>query len=133
MPTAEEAAPSGPSVALLSHELWVSQYGADPSILGRSIQVNGASREVIGVMPAGYNFPTPEVELWMPLQLNPASTNFGGHFIQGIARLSPGVTIDAAIADARGLVARFGELGYGAAVVRGPFRWRRRRAAHFAT
>ena len=112
LPTAEEAAPGGAPVALLSHDLWVSQYGAEASILGRIIQVNGESREVIGVMPAGYDFPTPEVDLWTPLQLNPASPNFGGHYISGVARLAPGVTIDAATADARGLVARFGEVGY---------------------
>lgn len=113
LPTAEESAPNGPAVALLSHELWVSQYGSDPSIVGKTVQLDGTSREVIGVMPAGFDFATPGAELWMPWQLNPASTNFGGHYIAGIARLSPGVTIEAAIADARSLVARYGELGYG--------------------
>ena len=38
LPTPEEDAPRGPSVALLSHELWVTRYGADPSILGRTHQ-----------------------------------------------------------------------------------------------
>jgi predicted permease len=112
LPTAEEAAPGGAPVALLSHDLWVSQYGADGAIIGRTVHVNGESREVIGVMPAGYDFPTPDIDLWIPLQLNPASPNFGGHYISGIARLAPGVTIEAATADARGLVARFGEVGY---------------------
>jgi hypothetical protein len=68
LPTAEEAAPNGPAVALLSHELWASQYASDPSIIGRTVQLNGVSREVIGVMPAGYNFATPGAELWMPWQ-----------------------------------------------------------------
>jgi predicted permease len=112
LPTAEEAAPNGPSVALLSHDFWSSRYSADPSILGKIIQLNGTPREVIGVMPAGYDFPSPEVEVWTPLQLDPASQNFGGHYIAAIARLAPGVTIEAAIADARSLVARFGEVGY---------------------
>ena len=113
LPTAEEAAPNGPSVALLSHDLWASQYGSDPSIVGKTVQVNGIPREVIGVMPGDYDFPTPQVEVWTPWQLNAASTNFGAHYIQGIARLSPGVTIESAIGDARSLVARYGELGYG--------------------
>jgi predicted permease len=113
LPNAEESTPNGPLVALLSHELWMSQYGSDPAIVGRTVQVNGTSREVIGVMPAGYDFPTPGVELWTPWQLDPASTNFGGHYIFAIARLAPGVTIEAAIVDARSLVARYGELGYG--------------------
>ena len=112
LPTREEDAPGGPSVALLSHDLWVRQYGADPSILGRTIDLNGTPREVIGVMPVGYNFPTPEVDAWIPFQLDPASENFGGHYILAIARLAPGVTIEAATADARSLVARFTEVGY---------------------
>ncbi len=113
LPTAEEGALRGPAVVLLSHDLWASRFGADPSILGRLIDLNGTRREVIGIMPASYDFPTPEVEAWIPLQLDPASTNFGSHFIGAIARLKPDVTIEAATEDARSLVARFGELGYG--------------------
>lgn len=48
LPTPEEDAPGGPYVALLSHELWVSQYGGDSSILGETIDLNGTRREVIG-------------------------------------------------------------------------------------
>ena len=114
LPRPEEDAPGGPSVVLLSHDLWVSQYGSDPAILGRTIDLNGIPREVIGVMPAHYDFPTPNVEVWTPFKLNPASANFGGHYLYGIARLAPGVTIEAAISDARSLVARFGEVGYDA-------------------
>ena len=112
LPRPEEDAPRGPSVALLSHELWVSRYGADPSILGRLITLNGTPREVIGVMPPAYGFPTLETDAWIPLQLDPASENFGAHFIFAIARLKPGMTIEAATDDARSLVARFHELGY---------------------
>jgi putative ABC transport system permease protein len=112
LPTSEEDAPGGPLVVLLSHELWVSHYGADPSILGRTINLLGVSREVVGVMPAGYGFPTSEMDVWFPLALNPASANFGGHNIRAIARLAAGVTIEAAIQDARSLIARFGEAGY---------------------
>jgi putative ABC transport system permease protein len=121
LPTLEEDAPGGASVALLSYDLWVSQYGADPSILGRTIDLNGTSREVIGVMPAGYDFPTPEVDVWTPFRLNPASENFGGHYISAIARLATGVTIEAATEDARSLVARFDEVGYDASWFDGVF------------
>jgi putative ABC transport system permease protein len=111
-PAAEEDSPGGAAVALLSHDLWVSQYGADPAIVGRVIAIDGAPREVIGVMPAYYNFPTPDIDLWAPFRLDPASDNFGSHRLNAIARLAPGVTIEAATADARSLVARFGEVGY---------------------
>ena len=113
LPTPEEGALRGPSVVLLSHDLWASPFGADPSILGRLIDLNGTRREVIGIMPASFDFPTPDVEAWIPLQLDPASTDFGSHSIGAIARLKPGVTIEAATEDARRLVAGFGELGYG--------------------
>ena len=113
LPTPDEDVPGGPSVVLLSHELWVSRYGADPSIIGRLIYTSGTPREVIGVMPAGYAFPAPDTAAWMPFQLDPASPNFGGHFITAIARLRPEITPDAATEDARGLIARFGEVGYG--------------------
>src|SRR5687767_8525077 len=68
LPAPEEDAANGPAVVLLSHELWASQYGADPAILGRTLTLDGTRREVIGVMPAGYDFPSPEAELWTPLQ-----------------------------------------------------------------
>jgi putative ABC transport system permease protein len=121
LPTAQEDTPGGPLVTLLSHDLWVNRYGADPAIVGRAIQLNGTSREVIGIMPADYDFPSPEVDLWIPFQLDPASTNFGAHFIDAIARLAPGVTIEAATDDARSLVARFDEVGYGPSWFEGIF------------
>lgn len=113
LPTAREDTPNGPQVVLLSHELWERRYGADPSIVGRTIQLNGVSREVIGVMPAHYDFPSPDVDVWLPFQLSPTATLFNAHFIDAIGRLAPDVTTSAAIDDARRLVARFGEVGYG--------------------
>ena len=120
-PTVQEDSPGGAAVALLSHDLWVSQYAADPAIVGRVIDIDGAPREVIGVMPAYYGFPTPDIDLWVPFRLDPASDNFGSHRLNAIARLAPGVTIEAATADARGLVARFGEVGYAAFWFEGVF------------
>ena len=112
-PSAEEDLPDGPAVALISDGLWTNRFGADPDMTGKTIELNGLSREVVGVMPAGYDFPTRETDVWVPRQLNPASENFGGHHLFGIARLSPGMTIEAATADAESLIARFDEVGYG--------------------
>jgi putative ABC transport system permease protein len=113
LPTLEEDVPGGRRVALLSHGLWVSRYGSDPGVIGRSIELSGIQWQVIGVMPNGYNFPTPEVDVWIPRYLNPESENFGIHSIYGIARLAPGSTIESAVDDAESLIARFGEAGYG--------------------
>lgn len=117
LPTPEEDAPGGPPVVLLSHDLWVGQYGGDSGILGRTVSVNGTPREVIGVMPPGYDFQpfggfTPDIHLWVPLQLDPASRSYGDVYIHAIGRLAPGITLEAARDDARGLVARFAEAGY---------------------
>src|SRR5690606_21732667 len=82
---------------------------------------DGGPREVIGVMPAIYDFPTPDVDVWVPFRLDPASENFSAHYLEAIARLAPGVTIETASADARSLVGRFGEIGYSAAYFEGVF------------
>jgi predicted permease len=113
LPSAEEDVPDGPSVVLLSYGLWQDRYGSDPSIIGRTIELNGGLREVIGVMPPDYAFPNPEIDVWVPRQLDPSSENFGGHHLVAVARLAPGVTIEAATEDAEALIARFDEVGYG--------------------
>ena len=112
-PTAEEDIPDGPQLVLISDALWKNRFGADPDIIGKTIELNGMSREVIGIMPDGYEFPRRETDAWIPRQLDPASENFGGHHLAGIARLSQGMTIEAATADAESLIARFDEAGYG--------------------
>jgi hypothetical protein len=70
-------------------------------------------------MPPDYDFPTTQTDVWAPDRLNPASENFGGHHLNGIARLAPGATLESAEQDAESLIARFDEIGYGPGVVRG--------------
>ncbi len=120
-PATEEDVPGGPRVALLSHGLWVNRYGSDPSVIGRIIELNGIQREVIGVMPEGYEFPTSEIDIWIPYQLDPASENVMGHRIFPIARLASGSTIEAAVADAESLIDRFDEAGYGSTFLANSF------------
>ena len=64
-------------------------------------------------MPERYGFPRTGIDIWVPLQVDPASANFGSHRYESIARLAPGITIESAVADAESLIARFGEVGYG--------------------
>jgi predicted permease len=111
-PTAAEDMPGGPRVILLSEALWRTVFGADPSVLGRTVQLNGRPWEVIGIMPGNFNFPSPDIDAWIPFQLNPASTNTSRPSIDGIARLAPGETIESATADAGRLIASFSEIGY---------------------
>jgi putative ABC transport system permease protein len=64
----QDAAPPGlESVVMLTHGLWQRRYGADPSIIGKTIVINDRGREIIGVLPAGFRFPEFD-ELYMPLR-----------------------------------------------------------------
>ena len=98
-------------LALLSHGLWVTNFGRDPGILGRSISLDGRSFTVVGVMPAGVQFPNEDVQVWTPigefLSQNPqAETNRGMHFLTAVARLAPGVSTERVVGDAKLLAAR---------------------------
>ena len=99
--TAAEDVPKGPDVVVLGHALWTRRYAADAGIVGRSIQVNGRAHLVTGIMPPDFVLPTdfenPQpTQLWMPLQLNPASTDHGSHGLYAAARLKPGATVQQA-------------------------------------
>ena len=93
--------PSGPNVLLISESMWRTRFGSDRNILGRTLEVNGRNWEIIGVMPKTYRFPTAETQMWTPMQLDPNEQYPGGFNYDGIARLKPGITIDAANRDLR--------------------------------
>src|SRR5881275_3438561 len=98
-------------LALLSHGLWVTSFGRDPGILGRSISLDGRSFTVIGVMPAGLQFPSEDVQVWTPmgefLSQNPqVETDRGVHFLNAVARLAPGVSMERVVGDVKLLAAR---------------------------
>jgi putative ABC transport system permease protein len=122
--TAEEDQQGAGGVVLLGYGLWRGRFGADPEILGKSVALNGTPRTVIGVMPAGFNFPTKETEYWIPLaapqELAEARSAF---WLYMAGRLKPGVSVERAQADmsaiAGRLAAQFPEAleGYGANVV----------------
>ena len=111
-PTDAEDRPGGPPLLLLSDTLWRSRFAASPTIVGRLVHVNGVPWQVIGVMPSWFRFPQPDVDIWIPFQLNPASKNVNRPSIGLIARLKPDATIESATADAERLVAGFGAIGF---------------------
>jgi putative ABC transport system permease protein len=88
---------------ILSHSLWEQRFGADPSILGHSIELEGVSREVIGVMPAEFTFPSTKTQVWLPLRNDPRDTvaYWAGDFMPIIGRLRAGSTIPRARAEIR--------------------------------
>jgi putative ABC transport system permease protein len=97
--TADEDAPDKEHVALISDGLWKRRFGTDPQIVGKSIQLNGEPYTIIGVMPANFNFPNPNYEVWAPLALDSSKYDRTHGFLQGVARLKPNVTIEQARAD----------------------------------
>lgn len=98
--TPEELAPNGPRAAILTHGLWTSRFGEDASVVGRTIVLDGQAVEIVGVMPAGFDFPNPDVRIYLPFQLDRAAAGgWGWHGINVIARLAPGYTLPQAEAE----------------------------------
>jgi putative ABC transport system permease protein len=96
-----EDQPGNDDVVVLSHSLWERRFGSDPNIVGRSIILEGESRQVVGVMPADFRYPSPKVELWVPLRLDPRKTReyWGDSYMPISARLRPGATLEQARAE----------------------------------
>ena len=88
---------------ILSHALWQERFAADPAIVGRSLLLGGATRQVVGVMPATFRFPSPKTQIWIPLHNDPRSTPdyWAGDFMPIIGRLHPGSTLAQARAELR--------------------------------
>ena len=102
-----EGRPGAAPVVLLSDRLWRRRFAADPRALGHSLRINGVPRAIVGVMPAGFEFPRAETELWLPLEVDPAQARFGDFGPSGVARLRPGTTPAAAQTELDRLLAEF--------------------------
>ena len=88
--TEEEGVP-GHSAVIITDRLWRSRFGGDPSILQRSITLQGVPYAVVGVMPPGFTFLDRTVDLWSPLVLTEAARVPRGRSIVVVGRLKPGV------------------------------------------
>lgn len=106
--TEDEGKPGGPAVVVLSDGLWTRRFGRDTSIIGRSIQLDGQSVEVVGVMPAHFAFPDPTAELWVPSQIT-VDQGFGLFGQMSVARLREGVSLETARAEMQALLAGIAE------------------------
>ncbi len=97
--TAEEDRPGHDQVVVLSHGLWQRRFGGDRGIVGRTVRLSGEAHEVLGVMPEGFAFPGPNVELWKPFAFTPEQASDdarGSEYSQMLARLAPGATLEQA-------------------------------------
>jgi predicted permease len=108
LPTAEDE----DRVVLISDRLWSTWFGRDPTVIGQSYDVAGAMREVIGIMPPEFTFPSEDTLLWVPSNVRPAEVRPGQLGPPLIARMKPGVTREQLSADltrlSKELPARFG-------------------------
>jgi putative ABC transport system permease protein len=106
--TEEETWAGRDKVVVLSYGLWRRRFGADPKVVGRVITLDGVGREVVGVMPPGFYFPSKEAELWVPAGWNreKIAALRRPHFLRAVGRLKPGVTLEQAQAEMQTIAAR---------------------------
>ena len=98
MPGEDE--PGRDQVVVLKHSLWERRFGADPSIVGRTLTLNAKTFTVIGVMPPDFNFPFNGAEMWAPLAFDDKTKQGrGGHHLRTMGLLKPGVSVAQANAD----------------------------------
>lgn len=97
----EEDAQGKNHVVVLSYPFWQRVFGAGRDVVGRAIQLNGEPYTVVGVAPVGFGL-TSKVDVWMPMAFKPdetANDARGGHYINVVGRLRPGVTVAQARAE----------------------------------
>ena len=103
---------------IISHGLWQRRYGADPAIVGKSIQVNGSARTVVAVMPPAFRLPLDIAdqrpsELWVPMDLHDADlAGWGNRGLMAVVRLAAGVTPERAASQMRVVEERWVQQGH---------------------
>src|SRR5262249_22993093 len=96
-----------PDTVVLGHGLWQTRFGGDRGLLGRKVLLDGVPYVVIGVMPAGFHFPSRDAELWTALRFRPDDyEDRGNDYVHGLARLRPGVTVAQAQAEMQSVAER---------------------------
>jgi putative ABC transport system permease protein len=111
--------PGAEKVAVLSDRLWRRRFGGDLKALGTTLRVDGVERRIVGVMPAGFRFPSPETELWVPMTIDAAKLEAGNFNYAAVGRLRPGVSRERAARELAGLVPRIPEVYSDDAINRG--------------
>lgn len=97
--TAEDDSPGSPETVILSYGYWQSRFGGDAGVLNRSLNIDGKPCAIIGVMPERLRFLRFDPAVWLPFRFDRAEVYVGNFSYQALARLKPGVTLEAANAD----------------------------------
>ena len=91
-----DAQPASPPAVVISDLVWRRQFQRDPAVLGRVMYLNNIAFTVVGVMPAGFEFPYDGVDVWMPARFHTGTMSRGARTIVAFGRLKPGVTVNRA-------------------------------------
>src|SRR4029453_2819045 len=102
-PFTEEEDQTGAPVVVISYGLWQRRYGGDSAVIGKAIPMSGRIRTVIVVMPRRFVFRNRELDFWVPIHFTPEDVaQRNSHFLNVVARLSPGVAVESPQAVMRG-------------------------------
>ena len=100
----------GTHVVILSYGLWQRRFGSDPSVIGQPLSLNGESYTVVGVMARSFQFPTRRDQLWVPIAFDSKeAASRGNHYLEVIARIKPGVSLQQAQAEMATIAARLAQ------------------------
>lgn len=107
--SADEEFRGGPNAVILSESEWRNRYNAAPDILGKTLMVNNAERQIVGVMPEAFSFPTPATRVWLPVKLTDSGLVEDFSYT-GVARLAPGASASQAQVELAAALPRMSEL-----------------------
>jgi len=93
-------------VAVLSHELWMTQFAGDSAVVGRVVSMDGQPTRVVGVMPSGFEAFQSDVDAWLPLQIDPSSPFHTGQLSLAFGRLARGASFASATTELAALAPR---------------------------
>ncbi len=94
----DEFGSNAPTVVVMGHAFWQERLGGSPDVLGKTIVLNGVSYEIVGIAPAGFEYPA-HASLWILRSLDLDGCGRGCHTMDGVGRLASGVSLDAAAAE----------------------------------
>ena len=98
--TRQDDSPEAPDTVLISYGYWREKFGGDPAVIGRSITADGKPREIIGVLPQGFQFlDDQDIAIIAPFKWDRSKLKLGNFSYRALARLKPGVTMAQASAD----------------------------------
>ena len=91
--------PDSAQTVILTYGYWQRKFGGDRSVIGKTINVDGTLRQIIGVLPRDFRFGSPDLALLLPLRFDRAKLHLGSYSYEAVARLKPGTTLEQADAD----------------------------------